>query len=639
VVQTGTLPDATRSRSRVASVFADRVSVALLLVFALGSAFYLWTAATSIPLALTGGGWDYYNQLASALLHLHLSVGAAPAGLLHLSEPYNPVQNAPYALYHDLALYHGRFYLDWGPAPVVALLVPLHILGLSPSPSVTVAIFAIGGLGFALATLRILLRRFDALPLWMGVLAALVLVCSTTIPFLLRRPLVYEEAISGGFFFVMAGLFLALSTIVRRSGSVARLALMSLCFGLATGSRPNLLATALLMVPVYLAVRGTRPRRELAAALTVPCGVCIALLLAYNYARFGSLFNTGQSDVLAGFDPKTVHFGSLAYMLPNLWFYGISPPRPTILFPFLALGPPPLTYPLSYPAGFGAPELTGGLIAMTPLLLFAFALPWLVRRRRQALEPVATPMLIAGAAGLLGLFFWCYEFFRPTERYEVDFAALLLFASLTAWFALSLGPPGWKRRTARIVGAALAAWGCLTGVAVSFTGYENLLQRAHPGTFKTLEDVTSPISTAAAMLAGRPVLAAVEGPDVARVSPIHLTSVGAGVESLWLPARAHAELTIVSPNRREAAIVATMEPGPELRGGGRLSVRIADASRRPHEYPIGAAGLYRLPVALNRGLNRVLLTPVATATSPPNPAVPTSEQLLIVPSLTIAAHA
>jgi hypothetical protein len=115
--------------------------------------------------------------------------------------------------------------------------------------------------------------------------------------------------------------------------------------------------------------------------------------------------------------------------------------------------------------------------------------------------------------------------------------------------------------------------------------------------------------------------------------------VGAGVESFWLPAGANARLTIVSPDRRTAAIVAPIEPGGELRGGASLSLQVNDASRRPQVYQIAAAGHYRLPVELNQGLNRVLLTPVASALNLPNPGVPSSEQLLIVPSLTIAAHA
>jgi hypothetical protein len=626
------------------------VSLALVLVFLIGAAFYVWTAATSVPLSLTGGQLDYYNQLATAFLHLHLSIGAAPAGLLHLANPQDPAQNAPYGgLYPDLALYHGRFYLQWGPPPVVVLLVPLHLLGLAPTQSFTVALFAIAGLGFALATLRVLLRRFDALPLWMGVLAAAVLVCSTSIMFLLRDPLIYEEAVAGGYCFAMAGVFIAVRAIVRGRASLALVALMSLCFGLACGSRPPLLAAAVLIIPVFRALRGTHSTQGLLAALLAPVGACLALLLAYNYARFGNPLENGVHYQLANVDSRTARVGSAAYLLPNLWYYGISPPRPTILFPFLTLTPPPTTYPLGIPSGARQPwqaEPTGGLLTMTPVVVFALALPWLCRRRPQMVEPLGTPMLMTAGAGLVVLLFLSYEIWLVTERYTVDFTALLLFAALTAWFALSLCLPGRKRRGVRICGALLAIWGCLAGVAISFTGDFDFLRREHPGTFKAFEDATSPISTAGAILAGHPILAAVEGPNVVRLSPIHLTSAGAGVESFWLPSGAHAQLTIVSPDRRKAAIVATMAPGAALRSGTPLALRVTDASRRSHEYQLGGLRqfpqgprTFRLPVELNRGINRVLLTPFATALNPPNPAIPSSEQLLIVPALHIAAHA
>jgi len=621
------------------SVVDDRLTLSLALMLVIGAAFYLWTAATSFPLSLAGGQTDYYDKLATAFLHLHLSIGTAPAGLVHLANPYDPSQNAPYqGTYHDLSLYHGRFYLDWGPAPVVVLLVPLHLVGLAASGSLMVGLFAIAGLAFALATLRVLLREFDALPLWMGILAAAVLVCSTTVPFLLRRPAVYEEAISAGFCFVMAGVYIAVRTIAQRRAPLGLLALMSLSFGLAAGSRPPLIATGLLLIPVYLTLRPTRPRGQLIGALAGPCGACLVLLLAYNYARFGNPLEVGQSYQLSGYDPKALHFGKLSYLLPNLWFYGISPPRPTILFPFLALTPPPLTYPLGYPVGYAPSEVTGGLLTMTPLLLFAFALPWLRLRRPQSVQPLASPLLVAAGAGLLALLFLSIEFFNTTERYEADFAGVFLLAALAAWFALSTGAPGRRRKAVRILGAVFALLGCFTGVAISFTGYYGLLRAEHPGTWTTLENATSPISTAIAMLAGHPVLAEVQAPNLAQISPVRLTTLGAGIESFWLSAGTPAQLTIVSPDRREAVIFATMTPGAELRQGATLSVQVKDASREPHDYRIFNAGLQRIPIELNRGLNRLLLSPVATATNPPNPAVIASQQLLIVSSLTLAAR-
>jgi hypothetical protein len=634
----------------LASVLDDRLTLSLALVFVIGAAFYLWTAGTSIPLSLAGNHVglplpidDYYNRLATAFLHLHLSVGVAPAGLLHLANPYDPSQNELYAespTYHDLALYHGRLYLEWGPAPALVLFVPLHLLGLAPSNSLTVALFGIAGLAFALGTLRVLLRQIDGVPLWMGTLGAAALVCSTIVPFVARgRPAVYGEAVVGGFCFAMAGVYLAMRAIAQRRASLGRLALMSLCFGLAAGSRPSLIATALLIVPVYLTLASTRPRGQLLAALAGPCAACVLLLLAYNFARFGNPLEVGQSYQLASYNPREIQFGSAGYLLPNLWYYGLSPPRPTILFPFLRLAPPPVTYPLGVPRGYRlTPELTGGLLTMTPLLLFAFALPWLRRRRPQSLGALANPLLIAAGAGLFALLFVSFEVFLSTERYETDFAGVFLLAALAAWFALSTGAPGRRRKAVRILGAVLAVWGCLAGVAISFTGAGDALRTVHPGTWTTLENATSPISTAMAMLAGGPILAEVQAPNLVQVSPVQLTTIDAGVTSFWLPPGTPAQLTIVSPDRRKAALVATAELGAALRSGAALSVQVHDASPGPHDFPILSNGPVRIPIQLDRGLNRVLLTPVATATNPSNPAVPESDRLLSVQRLTIAGR-
>jgi hypothetical protein len=548
-VLSNTTRRAARLRPRLASIVDDRLALSLAVVLALGSAFYVWTAATSDPLSLAGGQSDYYNEFAKALLHGHLSVGWAPAGLLHLPNPYDPAANVPYQYaYHDLSLYHGRFYLDWGPAPVVVLLVPLHLVGLAASPSLTVALFSIAGLALALGTLRIVVRQFEGIPVWMGILGAAALACSTSIPFLLRRPDVYEEAIAAGYCFVMAGVLIAARAITRGRASVRELVLMSLCFGLAAGSRPPLAATVLLVIPVYMALRGAHRERSLIVALTAPFGACMLLLLAYNYARFGNPLEVGQSYQLSGYDPKSLHFGKLGYLLPNLWYYGISPPRPTILFPFLLLTPAPLTYPLTIPAGYATPELTGGLLAMTPLLLFAFALPWLRRRRPHLAGSLAPLLLFAAAAGLVVVAFLSFEFFNTTERYEVDFAGLFLLAALAGWFALSAGSRGRRRRTIRAFGALLALWGCLTGVAISFTGYESLLSKNHPDTWSSLENATSPVSTVMAMLAGHPVLAWIQAPNQAEVSPVRLTSIGLGTVAFSLPGGTVAQLRLTRPS-------------------------------------------------------------------------------------------
>ena len=103
-----------------------RLAIAALLVLAL--AFYMWTAASSIPFTFPSADQDIYNELTTGFLHGHTYLPITPpAGLLHLKNPYDPAQNAPYnAAFHDLSLYHGHFYSQWGPTPVVTLFAPFR---------------------------------------------------------------------------------------------------------------------------------------------------------------------------------------------------------------------------------------------------------------------------------------------------------------------------------------------------------------------------------------------------------------------------------------------------------------------------------------------------------------------------------
>lgn len=608
----------------------DRVSVALFAVFLLAGAIYVWIAATSVPLALTGAQFDPYNQLANAFLHLRMSVAEAPAGLVNLSEPYNPAQNEVFQPFnggiHDFALYNGKLFLTWGPAPVIVFLVPMHLLGLEPTASVTTSLFAVVGLGFALASLRVVLRQIGDVPLWMCVLAGFTLALSSAVPFILRRPAVYEEAICAGYCFAMAAVWLALSAIANRAASLTRLALMSLCIGLAIGSRPNLVLLVALLVPVYISLRAIKPRRGLLVALVVPIGVCLVLLMAYDQARFGNPLENGARYQLAGIDQHTAHWDDLSYVPPGLWFYGMSPPRGEILFPFIFLAPPPISYPGSLPGIYAKQlEQTGGLLPMAPIVVFLAALPWIWRRRPRALGPLSIPLLVLAGAGIACMLFLSYVFFSTTERYEVDFATLLLLGALASWFALSKDARGWRRRLVRVGGGMLAVWGCFAGLAISSTGYANLLALNHPGTWNTLKELGAPVSTAIAVFEGHPVLAETSAPEL---------------PALYVGERAN--VTIVSPGTRHIALLAVWTPAVRVenaleRAKHSARVLVRGPGHASSIYRIRAGGeAARIPVRVGLGVNHIELIPLATEATETTTATPASQQLLYVEKVSLA---
>lgn len=615
----------------------NSISLALGGVFLLTAIFYLWTAATSQPLTLHGGPTDRYNLLASAFLHLHLSIGHAPAELLHLSDPYNSRENhllvggaTDATSINDDVLYHGYLYLLWGPAPALILLVPLHLIGFEPSSSVTVSIFAIAGLGFALATLRILIRQVGNRTLWMCILAGFAVAFSSAVPFILRAPSVTEDTISGGYCFTMAGIWLAISAIATRRASPSRLALMSLCFGLAAGSRPALGLTALVLVPVYTSLRPGRSRRELLMTLVGPIAVCGLLLLAYNQARFHQPLEFGARHQLTGYYSRTAPIDHLSYTLPGAWLYAVSLPRFSIVFPFILLIPPAV----SFPAGLAAPEITGGLLPMTPIVVLLAALPWLWRRPAR-LGPLALPLIILAGAGVVTVLLPAYQFFSPTERYEVEFSTLFLLGGLAAWLAISAGPHKRRGRLVRIGGGLLIAWGCLTGFAISFVGYGNYLAVKHPGTWATLENVGSPLSTAIAAAVGHPVLASVTARNFYQLASLSPTSLDAGPTVVVLRLGEKAHFAIVSPDSRQAALVAKMSQRHQIEAGFPvIRVHIEGSRGAGQDYNLPTEGAkVQIPVKLDRGVNEFALSPQLAAAHHAN----TSLRALIVANLSVTA--
>ncbi len=618
----------------------DTVSLALGGVFLLTAMFYAWTAATSQPLSLHGGSDDRYNLLASAFLHLHLWVAHAPPELLHLKDPYNPEENR--FLAHgptdatslgDDILYHGNLYFLWGPAPALVLLVPLHLLGFEPSASITVSIFAIAGLGFALAALRVLIRQIGTRSLWMCVIAGLAVAFSSVIPYLVRTPSVTEDTIAGGYCFTTAGTWLAISAIADRRASFMRLTLMSLCFGLAALSRPALGLVALILVPVYTSLRSPgRSHRRLLITMAGPVGVCFFLLLAYNQARFHQPLEFGAHYQLPGYDARTAPLGRLSYVLPGAWPYLANLPRPSILFPFLLIIPPSMTPP----AGLTGPELTGGLLPMTPVVVFLVALPWLWRGRPAPLGTLAGVLIMLAGVGVVILLLPAYQFFVPTERYEVEFATLFVLGGVAGWLAASMGSPSRRRRLIRIGGGILAAWGCFAGWAISFPGSGNVLAVEHPGTWATLQDVGSPLSTLIATAAGHPVLASVTANNLGQTTPTSYTTLGAGATVFSLGVGEQADFTIVSPDKRQAALAAEVTQRHDIEAGYPVvGVHVEGPGPASHDYTLPAeSGVVSIPIALDRGLNRFVLSPQPTAALQANSRL----QVLKVESLSVTTQ-
>jgi hypothetical protein len=610
------------SRWRTTTHPSIPMTVVLLALVALIGTFYFWTASSSGNSFLFGKQLgDQYNLLADSFSSGHLYLKTpVPEALKRLPDPYDPVANQQFRLAgaHDLSLYKGRYYLSWGPTPVVVLFWPWRLLGVGDMPmNFAAALFSVLGLLFSVLLLRVLVRRYlPSTPPWMLVLATLALGLGNVVPYILRRSLVYETAIAAGFCFMSAGLYLLASGLLGGRRSEIRMAAGSACLGLAVGCRPDLgLAVALAAGVGILWWRRDglatgRERLRAAGILLGPFTALVLLLLVYNYLRFDSAFQFGQGYALGGADvPKRTIF-SLAYIPPGAWYFLLAPPRLSLAFPYVLLPPPP-AFPGPAPRNYDGVELTSGAFPTAPVTLLVVLVAILAWRRRTAVSREL--MIVTGAFTALGgaiAILLAATFWGTTMRYEADYTSVLILAGVLAWFAgfAHLRTQRFRARLLALVGSCLALWTSLVGIALSFNGVglpnavSNPLIQGAPQTFHDLEYATSFIPTAVSMIAGHPVITAAQG---APVPNSYLSISQAGTP--FAVGNAPTVVKIVSPSRKRIALGASVFPVTPMRGSVVLTSRWGPSPGRAQQ-TLSIPGSMRLPVQLHRGLNEVWLT-------------------------------
>jgi hypothetical protein len=348
-------------------------------------------------------------------------------------------------------------------------------------------------------------------------------------------------------------------------------------------------------------------------SIVLPIGICIVAFLAYNQARFHDPLEIGSRYQLTGYDSRIAPLGRLSYVPQGADFYALTPPRPTVLFPFIRLKAPQGVDP----PGLAHPEATGGLLAMAPIVIFIAMLPWLWRRRPALLGRLAPTFMLLALVGLVIPLLDSYQFFASTERYEVDFATLLVTGGLAGWLALSKASTGYRRWLLKAGGGLLAAWGCVAGFAISFYGSGPELAETHPGTWKALEEIGAPLSTAITAVVGHPMIGAITGGHEQLNSAIY-TNLSNPVVSFSLSPGERAHLTVVSPYTGDGTLVAAIEVLP----GNRYGMRVDGPGNTSHSYPLLGGGELEAPLKLHQGLNRVAVSPAAPAGGAPSGSLP-----------------
>jgi hypothetical protein len=264
---------------------------------------------------------------------------------------------------------------------------------------------------------------------------------------------IYDAAVTGGQFFLLSGLLCALPAFEKQASSRV-VALAGVFWALAIGTRPDLVLPVGVMV---LAVSVSTVSSGGWSANTVKqLGfLCAPLLLGgvllgwYNWARFGSVLETGYFYQMAGVNIHRYwnERFSLSYVIPNLYGYLLNPVLIMARFPFIQVQAETLDtisgiVPIPH---FYYVQMLTGILWSAPFVVFAIvplksAISTVFGRQRAAADveagsrhTLALIELTLALSGLMAFGLVVYYFWAATRFLENFVPTLFLLCAIGFW--------------------------------------------------------------------------------------------------------------------------------------------------------------------------------------------------------------
>ncbi|HET6845749.1 MAG TPA: hypothetical protein VFH29_02885 [Anaerolineales bacterium] len=397
--------------------------------------------------------------------------------------------------YLDVSFFKGRYYLYWGPVPALLLLL-LHPIVAWRLGDLQVLMGLLASLLIVECLLLVVIwdRFFKQLPKSMLVLALLLVGLSNPATYMLdytRGARIYEASITGGQFFLMGG-FLAAVTALGPPLRPLRLAAAGILWALAAGTRATLVVPVgfmALMAAWWVLGADQRWSKKLTQLipLVVALGLGFACLGWYNWARFGSVTETGMYYQLNGTANWHEIYNQLfgpVFIPQNLYNYLLYPFSFGAEFPYIHAEysrAAPVFSSYALPSFYFAGKITG-LVWTLPFAVFA-AIPLVgalkrLRNRRLAENAPGTADARALnwiALTLCGTFLVAFgvllSFFWATMRYLEDVVpALAILAVIGFWqgYVGIVRRPG-QRRLYASAGVALAVLSIVVSTLIALS--------------------------------------------------------------------------------------------------------------------------------------------------------------------------
>lgn len=301
---------------------------------------------------------------------------------------------------NDLAFFHNKYYVPFGPIPAVFLMPIVAILGTGISQQILniLALPLLFVILFGLAK-RIGMKRHDAL--WMG----LFFIFGTLFISLL------VINISAFLVQVITTLFLLLA-LFEYFGK-KRFFLIGTLLGLGILTRDIIVFAALFFIEEIIFSRTINNKLKSLFLFALPLIVSMIVLSGFNYARFGSFIENGYNyNISNGQDllyAKQKGFFSLAHVPGNLYLFLFKGPDP--------IKENPISYVLQFP--YIKIDPWGlGILFTSPLFLY---LLFINIKKGYVLSSLATVVVML----IPTLSYYAYGAWQYGYRHAVDFYPFL----------------------------------------------------------------------------------------------------------------------------------------------------------------------------------------------------------------------
>lgn len=334
-----------------------------------------------------------YKELARALESGSVALPYEPSeGLLNAPNPYDTIylQANDIEYMADYAYFNGKYYVYFGIVPELMFYLPYHLITGNDLANhyVVFAYYALFVVGVFLLFREIALRYFKNLKFFAYILVSSFIVTSGTFAYVFSTADIYSVPIMAGLGLTAAGLWLwmlgarlcaatpgvtatsstSVNGMVTKHATIkffASLTLGSLCMALVAGCRPQMLLFSLLIIPIFVqnmfksqelsqmrktgenssdahltGIKGTTPSKPYkkligsALCIIVPYALVAAVVMWYNYARFGSVFDFGATYSLTNND-MNLRGVNLPRMILGLMTFLFQMPNVTGEFPFI----------------------------------------------------------------------------------------------------------------------------------------------------------------------------------------------------------------------------------------------------------------------------------------------------------------